>query len=733
MDNNMRTEEHAVKGIRKLWPVMLALLLTVMVWVLGLGRSDVVFPDMHWDGLKFSGSDKTYSLADGDEYGLLSSGPGFTLPAGRYRLLVTVDCDADNAVKIVTSNNAKAEPAELILPAQSWNNSLDFELKEDARDLQLRVDFRAGSYLKLHDFDLVMLGKTDGAWTFTIIAALFCAVYLCWTKGWLTREGMARLLLIGAAVLLSSVPVLMENVYGGHDTLFHQMRLYNVVDALRTGQFPVRMGGYGYNGYGSAVSVFYPDVFLYFPALMMLAGATVQCAMRTYIIAVNAVAAAAMYVCGKRMFASRTAGTCASILYTLAGYRLMDIYLRDALGEYTAMAILPVFVLGLWEVVFGDRKRWRTLVLGASLVFLSHMLTTVMCACLAVCFCLVGAVKIVREKRFAPILKAALMTVLVCLFALVPVLDYSMQGIGDSGTFSTQVSATAIEAMELFVTEPGYDRGLGGALVIGTVVLAYAALMGCGDKQRMRNALFCAGVGAAAAFASTKLFPWALMERLTHGLVNYLQFPYRLMMFADVFLALAAGWGLVCLMGERPQRLLAALLTLMLCTICVYPQLGGYSVRSADMPVYGARNADHYIRYKSYTSTITSSYLEYALPGSDLSATKNQKVKADGVDVTGYAKNGTDITAQVAAKEDGTLTLPLFGFDGYRAELDGEDVAWTLGENNRLTVQIPAGAQGELRVWFAGKPLWRAAEAVSLLAALGLILLSGRRKLQCKG
>ena len=89
------------------------------------------------------------------------------------------------------------------------------------------------------------------------------------------------------------------------------MRLYNVVDALRTGQFPVRMGGYGYNGYGSAVSVFYPDVFLYFPALMMLLGATVQCAMRTYIIAVNAVSAAAMYVCGKRMFESRTAGTCA--------------------------------------------------------------------------------------------------------------------------------------------------------------------------------------------------------------------------------------------------------------------------------------------------------------------------------------------------------------------------------------------------------------------------------------
>lgn len=721
-----------MKKMKRLWPVLLAVLLTAMVWALGLGRSDVVFSDMQWDGLKFRGSDKTYSIADGDKYGLLSSGPGFTLPAGRYRVLVTVDCDADNAVKIVTSNNARVEPAELILPAQSWNNVLDFELKEDARDLQLRVDFRAGSYLKLHDFDLVMRDKTDGAWAFTLLAALFCAVYLCWLKGWLTREGFARLFLIGTAVLIASAPALMKNVYGGHDTLFHQMRLYNVADALRTGQFPVRMGGYGYNGYGSAVSVFYPDVFLYFPALMMLLGATVQCAMRTYIIAVNAVSAAAMYACGRRMFESRTAGACASILYTLAGYRLMDIYLRDALGEYTAMAVLPLFVLGLWEVVFGDKRRWRTLVLGASLVFMSHMLSTVMCAGLAVCFCLAGAVKIVREKRMIPILKAAVMTALVCLFALVPMLDYSLQGIGDSGTFSTQVSSTAIEAAELLLTQPGYDRGLGSALLIGAAVLAYAALMGGGDKKRMRTAVFCLCAGAAAAFASTNLFPWALAERLTRGLVNYLQFPYRLMMFANVFLSLAAGWGVLCLMREKPQRPLAALLTLVLCTACVYPQLGSYAVRSADMPQYGARNADPYFRYKSYTSTITSSYLEYRLAGSDLNATKDQKVQADGVDVTGYEKNGTEITAQVNAKEGGTLALPLFGFDGYRAELDGQEIAWTLGGNNRLTVELAAGMQGELHVWFAGKGLWRAAEAVSLLAALALLQPIGRRKLHCK-
>ena len=722
-----------MKKAAKCWPVVLAVVVVALCWILGLGSADVTIPDMHKKGLTFYRTgDKTFSLSSGDQYGVLNAGPGYTLPAGRYRLHLDVECDGDNAVRVTSSNGARIEPAELKIPANSWSNDLVFELKEDARDLELRIDFQSGTYLKLHDVDFVMLDKTDGAWTLTILAVLACALYLAHCKGLLAGGNMARLMLMAAAVLVSSVPVLMDNVYGGHDTLFHQMRLLNVVDALRMLQLPVRMGGYGYNGYGSAASIFYPDVFLYLPALMMLCGATVQCAMRTYIIAVNAVSAATMYVCGKRMFASRTAGACASVFYTLASYRLMDIYLRDALGEYTAMAVLPLFVLGLWEVVFGEQKNWRTLVLGAALVFMSHVLTTVMCACLAVCFVVLGAVKIVREKRFAAIAKAAVMTVLVCLFVLVPMLDYTLQGIGDGGTFSTSVSGTALQAMELFIMEPGYDRGLGCAFLIGAAVMGYILLSGCCKKEHGLAALLCLVFGLATAFASTNLFPWALAERLTRGLVNYLQFPYRLMMFADVFLALAAGYGAVCLMKEDHRRGLAVLLAFALCTVCVYPQIGRYAIRSSDMPEYGQRNADPYIRYKSYTDTITGSYLEYRLPGSDLRATRDQSVHADGAQLTDYRKDGTTITAGISADADARIALPVFGFDGYRAQLDGKELAWTLGENNRLTVLAPAGAKGELRVWFAGKAIWRAAEAISLAAAIALAMPRRNRRCGCK-
>ena len=72
----------------------------------------------------------------------------------------------------------------------------------------------------------------------------------------------------------------------------------------------------------------------------------------------------------------------------------------------------------------------------------------------------------------------------------------------------------------------------------------------------------------------------------------------------------------------------------------------------------------------------------------------------------------------------------MFGFIGYAAELNGERIDWTLGENNRLTIDVPAGTQGELRVWYEGKAIWRVMDALSAASALGLaaFVLIGRRK-----
>ena len=224
--------------------------------------------------------------------------------------------------------------------------------------------------------------------------------------------------------------------------------------------------------------------------------------------------------------------------------------------------------------------------------------------------------------------------------------------------------------------------------------------------------------GSLFALLATTLFPWSHIRVLTRGLTDYLQFPWRFLMMTAVCFALAGGWGLARFARGHGEQMAAAALAL--AALCALPTLTDET-----------RNPD-YIAFGEIVSP-NLQYTEYTIPGTSTQPTMDQTLLMDGgVTVAAYEKNGTTVMLEVQAQEGGAISLPLFGYDGYCAELNGEEIAWTLGENNRLTVAVPAGTGGELRVWFEGNPLWRLAEAASLATLLGLALLSGkrRRKLQ---
>ena len=90
-----------------------------------------------------------------------------------------------------------------------------------------------------------------------------------------------------------------------------------------------------------------------------------------------------------------------------------------------------------------------------------------------------------------------------------------------------------------------------------------------------------------------------------------------------------------------------------------------------------------------------------------------------------YEKRSTTITAQVSARAESRITFPLFDYDGYRATLNGQEIAVETGDNNRVQIRVPAGTDGEVRIWFAGKRWWKITDAVSLAALLAVLL---RRK-----
>ena len=188
------------------------------------------------------------------------------------------------------------------------------------------------------------------------------------------------------------------------------------------------------------------------------------------------------------------------------------------------------------------------LAVGAMCVFQSHMISTGLAAVLAVCAGVCFSVKIVREKRLMAIVKAAVCTVLMGLFYLVPFFDYGMQGI-NAEVYMCDPVGWMLSPVQLFAPDPDFPRSIGTSLLLGAGMALVAVAGKKGTKERfVRISLF---VGAACCFASTNLFPWEIARRLTLYAVDYLQFPWRLLILADVFLALAGGYGLAQLAGEN--------------------------------------------------------------------------------------------------------------------------------------------------------------------------------------
>lgn len=216
-----------------------------------------------------------YAVADGDAYGALPGEmAGLHLPAGEYRLRWMISGDGDNVLRLKNDDGAAITPDEFVLHADEGEGECVFEIEEACENFAVEIEFASGSYLDVYGLKLYTPKYQDDAFTLLFFAIGASVLYGLLATGRLTRRNMAPALFIGLAVLLSCSMSLKSTFNYGHDGAYHLARLQNLADGLKSGQFPVRMGGFSFNGYGAITSVFYPDVLLYPFALMLLGGAS---------------------------------------------------------------------------------------------------------------------------------------------------------------------------------------------------------------------------------------------------------------------------------------------------------------------------------------------------------------------------------------------------------------------------------------------------------------------------
>lgn len=174
-------------------------------------------------------------------------------------------------------------------------------------------------------------------------------------------------------------PLSHQGFFSIHDET-QVVRLQQMAEALSQGQFPVRwVAGLGY-GYGYPLFNFYAPLPYYVGAFFILVGFNALIATKLMFITGILLSGVLMYFLARAVW-GELGGVLSAILYQYAPYHAVNIYIRGAVGEFWAMAFLPLVFLGLYKLIAHLSFKWRWVILGGlgvTGVILSHNVTAML-------------------------------------------------------------------------------------------------------------------------------------------------------------------------------------------------------------------------------------------------------------------------------------------------------------------------------------------------------------------
>ena len=653
--------------------------------------------------------------------GSLISTSEISLPPGGYVVSVDYETDTDQNMFVITSEDeAFVGVEEKLLPGTS-QMEVTLRLDEPGREITAWANYSGTGSLNVKQ----VIFRSDAPVCTDRFAIGAAALVLLAVWVWLDRKNSpARktYLWILALALVTSLPFFNQYITYGHDTRFHLARIEEICAGLKDGQFPVYIQIDAVAGYGYAAPILYPQLFLYIPALLRAAGVSMVTAVGIFILLINLATAGIMYFCAFRIFSSGFTARASSLLYMFALYRLVNQCTRFALGEELAMAFLPLVVYGLLEVLDRDWKKWPWLALGCCGVLQSHVISTLFAILLIFVFCLIFIRNVFQRHRFLALLKAGIWTTLLNLWFIVPFLEMYQKDL-HTDNLLLDINTMTVSFVHLFEMFPFADEGLDDRMPVclGIALLLFSAFclygLAAGEYKRDKKIpVLCLCLGILFTVMTTQWFPWEVFYHIPFlkYLVSFIQFPWRFLACATIFLSFSAGAG-ACWLRDKYNAALGVMGMLLI--LCVLP-MGYYVGDLIERDIYLMKE-----EMADCDVTTGNEYLYepvdlgaiYARPGIPLSTNKNFIVDE-------YEKQGTHMYVKysLSGTEPAEVELAALHYPGYEIlyrDASGKTAGLTSypGNNYYLTVLVPPGT-GELSVRYKGPLLWKGCFLASLAA-----------------
>ena len=548
--------------------------------------------------------------------------------------------------------------------------------------------------------------------------------------------------MIAGIGVVASLPAFRNGLYNGFDLWFHMGRIESIASELANGQFPVRYETLSWYGNGYISTVMYGNIFLYIPALLHILGVETYRCYNIYVIIVNTIGTGICLYSFKGLFKNKYWSLISTVMYMMAGYYISNVYMRAAVGEYTATIFIPLVVYGIYRIYFENSeassiKKVLPLVIGVTGIIQSHVLTTLMVAMTVFVFMIVYLKD--TMKNIKPLLLALFLVLGLNAFFLIPFIDSytsyvfnaSVETVGvniqKNGLYLNQILGLFPEAKGARVdwSSEGKEYLRIGMLHVISLLMMILLIdlkkkFIVNDEQKKSFRLVCTvfGIGAMAAWMSTAYFPWSVFagDNAISNIMRSVQYPSRYLVIQTICWNICGVYALKIFSEQISQAknkiFKSGVLVAVIFIALVQTGIFMYTLSCYNRTIQTVEGHDNiadglYLRYGTDTENLASEAI--LLTGE---AT---------VEDFGYNGRWREINIVNSSEKDATILVPVFDYKYIHAyDSNNKEIALESTENNQYSITVAAGFSDTLRVGFIEPILWRISEMISLITIIFL-------------
>ena len=554
----------------------------------------------------------------------------------------------------------------------------------------------------------------------------------------LKNDKVIHYIIIFLTAAIAGIPLIKLRIYGTDDGFIHILRVMGMDEILKNGVFPPYICARYCNGFGYAINLFYSPLVTYGPLLFKLFTNHYYDSLKIYSFFTILISGITMYKLGYELTKKREIALFSAIIYIFIPYRLECIYNRFAIGEFSSFMFLPLLFSGLHNLINGDGKKHYYIAISASLLILTHMITTFYAAIFSLLYILLN-IKKINKTVIKKILINLFFILLITAFFTIPMMEHKINGdyiVLDSVKMHStpeEVYGTTIPLKYLFTgIMEKYDMNfqLGVPLII--LILLGIPVLKKINKDYKNEYLIMLLIAVLSLLMTTKYFLWLYIPQF----FVRLQFAWRMLTFFEFTISIVAAINLYTLIELLPKQNFknwALLISIILIIISMAKINYDYKYEKPKTLSDESYEQDRMNQETISYMQINREYLPNNTKNSDISKRDKGIIIVEGsADIIEENKEELTLSAKVTnIEKDTTLELPYLYYLGYEVKVNGNKINYFESNNGFIAVKIDEDMnQADITVSYTGTALEKVSYVISLLAFMGFIgyLIKEKRK-----